>query len=59
VAELPIAILSHMQHDEYITKGINLGANDFITKPFDLVLLERDLMALTGRTEHGHSGERL
>ncbi len=37
-ADLPIVILSALNSNDDITKGFNLGANDFITKP---IIMER------------------
>ena len=36
--DLPIVILSALNSNDDITKGFNLGANDFITKP---IIMER------------------
>ena len=44
---LPIIILSALESDEYIVRGLDAGADDYITKPFSkAVLLARIRAAL-------------
>ena len=33
-SDLPIIIISALEHDEFVLKALDLGANDFVTKPF-------------------------
>lgn len=41
-AELPVMLLSAMSHDDDVVTGLELGANDYITKPISMrVLLAR------------------
>lgn len=46
VARLPILILSHMGQISDIMRGLGMGANGYVTKPFDLARLESDIEAL-------------
>ncbi len=46
VAFIPIVILSYMSRNDYIMRGLRLGADDFIAKPFDLINLENDIRQL-------------
>jgi DNA-binding response OmpR family regulator len=44
---LPIIILTALENDEYIVRGLDAGADDYITKPFSkAVLLARIRAAL-------------
>ena len=36
---LPIIILSALESDEYIVRGLNAGADDYIAKPFSKAVL--------------------
>lgn len=33
-SNLPIIVISALEHDEFVLEAMRLGANDFITKPF-------------------------
>ncbi|MCA0970532.1 response regulator transcription factor [Halobacillus litoralis] len=44
-SEVPILILSAKQEDESKTKGLGLGADDYVTKPFSLEELTARVMA--------------
>lgn len=49
---LPIVILSALNSNEDVTKGLQLGANDFITKP---IIMER-LLTCVAETINKHLG---
>ncbi len=36
IAAIPLIIISAISDQDAIKKGLNLGANDYITKPFDI-----------------------
>jgi DNA-binding response OmpR family regulator len=48
VNTLPILILSFMGQVEDIFHGLNLEADEYMTKPFDIVCLEEDVRRLAG-----------
>jgi DNA-binding response OmpR family regulator len=48
ISTLPILILSHMGQVEDIFHGLNLEANEYMTKPFDIICLEEDVRRLAG-----------
>jgi len=33
-SDLPIIVISALEHDEFVLEALKLGANDFVTKPF-------------------------
>jgi signal transduction histidine kinase/DNA-binding response OmpR family regulator/ligand-binding sensor domain-containing protein len=37
---IPLILLSSLSDREDVVKGLNLGADDYITKPFDMLILE-------------------
>lgn len=43
---IPIILLTSLSEREDIIKGFNSGADDYITKPFDLVILESKIDAI-------------
>jgi len=52
-SDLPIIIISALEHDEFVLKALELGANDFVTKPFkpaELVLRVQRVFQLLART---------
>lgn len=48
IRSLPILILSHIGQPEDILFGLGLEATGYMTKPFDIVKLEEDLISLAG-----------
>jgi len=50
---LPVIILTARDSTEDRVKGLDLGADDYLTKPFDLAELEARVRALTRRAGHG------
>jgi len=56
--DLPVLILSARDGSEARVKGLDLGADDYLAKPFDLPELEARLRALIRRSQ-GRSGSRL
>ena len=50
---LPVLILTARDSTEDRVKGLDLGADDYLTKPFDLPELEARVRALTRRAGHG------
>ena len=51
---LPVLILTARDGVEDRVRGLDLGADDYLTKPFELVELEARVRALCRR--HGHAG---
>lgn len=57
VAKLPIIVVSYMSQNEYILRALRLGANDYITKPFDLLNLEDHIEQLVAESRRtGENG---
>jgi len=50
---LPVLILTARDSTDDRVKGLDLGADDYLTKPFDLPELEARVRALTRRAGHG------
>lgn len=53
-ADLPVVLLSALAHHEDIVKGLQQGANDYITKPFDIEVMKARIkcqMALKERLD--------
>lgn len=50
---IPVLILTARDSTEDRVKGLDLGADDYLTKPFDLSELEARVRALTRRAGHG------
>jgi DNA-binding response OmpR family regulator len=48
IAQLPIIILSHMAQSDDILRGIHMGANGYVSKPFDLIKLEEEIVLVSG-----------
>ncbi|WP_025026686.1 response regulator transcription factor [Caldalkalibacillus mannanilyticus] len=55
-SEVPILMISARQEDEYIVKGLNIGADDYITKPFSLTELAARISSHL-RRYHWHSAQ--
>jgi len=47
-SSIPTIIVSTEQSDEDIKKGLALGANDYVTKPFDPAKLKEVVLRLMG-----------
>jgi len=52
-SQLPVLILTARDSTEDRVKGLDLGADDYLSKPFDLAELEARVRALTRRAGHG------
>lgn len=52
-ASLPVLILTAMDGTQERVRGLDLGADDYMTKPFELVELEARVRALTRRSAGG------
>jgi two-component system, OmpR family, response regulator len=50
---LPVLILTARDSTDDRVKGLDLGADDYLSKPFDLAELEARVRALTRRAGHG------
>ncbi|MCH8180418.1 MAG: response regulator [Proteobacteria bacterium] len=55
----PVLILSARDAIEDRVGGLDLGADDYLTKPFDVPELEARLRVLIRRSQGGHSDNRL
>jgi len=49
-SEVPIIFISSTSENMYIVMAMNMGADDFINKPFDLTVLTAKLQAILRRT---------
>lgn len=49
IALVPILILSRMAQSEDILRGIDIGANGYVSKPFDLIKLEEEIIFMSGK----------
>jgi DNA-binding response OmpR family regulator len=59
-SSMPIVFLSGYSSEEMIIKGLNIGGDDYVTKPFQSeVLLARLRSALRHGKEHPHSVQHL
>jgi len=56
--EIPIIFLSGLQETEAIAEGLNIGGNDYITKPFDPNVLVARINAVFRRIQDGQGVER-
>ena len=45
--EIPIIVLSAKSEDKDVVLGLNIGADDYITKPFSPVVLQKKIAVLT------------
>ena len=52
-SQLPVLILTARDSTEDRVRGLDLGADDYLSKPFDLAELEARVRALTRRAGHG------
>ncbi len=54
LSHIPIILISALTNESTIRNGLELGANDYLVKPFDLVQLVlkvKNLLELTGKTK--------
>ena len=58
LADLPVVILTAMVHDEDIMRGWEMGADDYIVKPFNPITLVDRLRALLDSTPEERRGKR-
>jgi two-component system OmpR family response regulator len=56
-SNIPVLILTAHDSTEECVRGLDLGADDYLTKPFELPELEARLRALTRRS--GHDGQAI
>lgn len=49
-SEVPIIMLTALEKEEYQIKGLDLRADDYITKPFSIPVLMRKIAAILRRT---------
>lgn len=54
-SNIPIIFLTVIDEDEEIVKGLNLGADDYITKPFKLSVLESRINTVLRRVKRDTS----
>lgn len=54
-SKLPIIFLSGCDLDQDIIKGYDLGADEYITKPFNFVILHKKITAILNRTKETFS----
>jgi two-component system KDP operon response regulator KdpE len=57
-SDVPIIILTALKTDEDITRGLNYGADDFVTKPFSPGVLLARARAVLRRTETFTTGDK-
>lgn len=58
LSQVPILILSARGATQDVVRGLNLGADDYLRKPFHLEELRARIQALLRRSNNGHEGER-
>lgn len=58
ISSVPIIMLTARQEVEDVVKGLELGADDYITKPFNLREVLARLDAVLSRVERHRNGER-
>ena len=57
--ELPVIMLTALDTAEDVVRGLKMGADDYITKPFDLDELLARIQAVNRRFNHGSDKPRL
>ena len=57
--QLPVIFLSASSDEETVVRGLNIGADDFIEKPFKLVVLKAKIEALLRRVYNFNSSNSL
>jgi two-component system OmpR family response regulator len=55
-SSIPVLILTAHDSTEQRVRGLDLGADDYLSKPFELLELEARVRALTRRAVHGGQG---
>src|SRR5262249_49427991 len=48
-SSIPMLILSALGDPETIRKGLSSGANQYLVKPFDIIELQKCMLAMAGR----------
>ena len=51
ISDVPIIMLTSLQKNEDVLRGLNAGADDFITKPFNIDILRARVTAVLRRTQ--------
>lgn len=54
-SKVPVIMLTAIGDTEYKVRGLDIGADDYVTKPFDIEELEARMRALLRRTEQAPS----
>ena len=54
LSHIPIILLTARVAEEYVLEGLELGADDYLTKPFNLALLHLRIKKIMEWTEHCH-----
>ena len=57
--QIPFVFLTAKNLKEDILRGFDLGADDYITKPFDTEVLTRKIRAILNRNNHSQKNEQL
>ncbi len=58
-SKVPVILLTALDRTEDVVKGLTLGADDYIRKPFQLSELEARIQAVLRRVQENPSGDRL
>ena len=58
-ADVPVIMLTASSHKENALLGLELGADDYVTKPFDLEVLSARIAAVLRRYEKGQQAVRV
>lgn len=59
-SHIPVLLLTALHSKEHIIKGLSIGADDYITKPFDLTILQtkiENMLAVRNSLKEKYSGE--
>lgn len=56
-SDVPIIMLTAREQTEDVIKGLKLGADDYITKPFDERVLLARMEAVSRRLQHGNENQ--
>jgi DNA-binding response OmpR family regulator len=55
VSDVPVIIVTGLTHDRDAVRGLDLGADDFVSKPFSLVQLAARIRAVLRRARAGRA----